>query len=78
MASSLASSKSALAWRRSSARSFNLLQHIVEAVDACARANAAAQYYEELKSMSDEALAKRGLTRADLPRAAFDRLGRGA
>jgi len=40
----------------------------------CRRSWAAADHYEDLKSMSDRALADIGLERRDLPRAAFDRL----
>ena len=46
----------------------------MEVVAICSRACAAAHYYEEHKAMSDAALAERGLERADLPRAAFDKL----
>ena len=37
----------------------------------CSRAQAAAHLYGAHKPLSGQALAKRGLTRADLPRAAF-------
>ena len=40
----------------------------------CRQSLAAADHYEELKSMSDAALAEKGLTRQDLARVAFDRL----
>ena len=40
----------------------------------CSRAQAAAHYYEAHKSLSDQALAARGLIRTDLPRAAFREL----
>jgi hypothetical protein len=40
----------------------------------CSRAQAAAHHYEVLKPLSDQELAARGLTRADLPRAAFRKL----
>ena len=40
----------------------------------CSRAQAAAHHYEALKPLSDQELAARGLTRADLPRAAFRKL----
>ena len=45
-----------------------------EVIAICARAQAAAHVYEELKPLSDQALAARGLTRADLARAAFMKL----
>jgi len=38
------------------------------------RAQAAAHYYEAHKPLSEEELAARGLTRADLPRSAFRKL----
>lgn len=41
---------------------------------ACRRSWAAADHYEALKSMSDQALAERGIQRKDLARVAFDRL----
>jgi hypothetical protein len=40
----------------------------------CRQSLAAADHYEELKSMSDAALAEKGLARQDLARVAFDRL----
>ena len=40
----------------------------------CSRAQAAAHYSEAHKSLSDQALAARGLIRTDLPRAAFREL----
>ena len=40
----------------------------------CGRAWAAAHHYETMRPLSDQALAARGLTRADLPRAAFRKL----
>lgn len=40
----------------------------------CSRAQAAAHHYEAHKPLSGQALAARGLTRADLPRAAFRKL----
>jgi hypothetical protein len=40
----------------------------------CTRAQAAAHHYEAHRSLSDQALAARGLIRTDLPRAAFREL----
>jgi hypothetical protein len=51
-----------------------LIERAGEILAICSRATAAAHTYEELKAMSDQELAKRGLKRADLPRAAFDAL----
>jgi hypothetical protein len=52
----------------------SLIGRVMEVLAICSRACAAAHYYEEHKAMSDAALAERGLERADLPRAAFDKL----
>ena len=52
----------------------SLIDRVMEVLAICSRACAAAHYYEEHKAMSDAALAERGLERADLPRAAFDKL----
>lgn len=51
-----------------------LLRRIAEIMATCAQARAAAHHYEHLRSLSDYALAERGLTRADLSSTAFDRL----
>lgn len=51
-----------------------LVGYIHEVLIAWTRARMAAQHYEGLQSLSDAALAQRGLKRADLPRAAFDKL----
>jgi hypothetical protein len=51
-----------------------LVERAREILTICSRANDAAHTYEKLKAMSDHELAKRGLKRADLARAAFDRL----
>ena len=51
-----------------------LIDRIKEALGICSRAADAAHHYEELKPLSDEALADRGPTRADLPRAALRKL----
>jgi hypothetical protein len=48
-----------------------LIERIKEIFGICSRA---AHHYEELKPLSDEALAGRGLARADLPRAALRKL----
>jgi hypothetical protein len=50
------------------------LRRIQEVLSICARARTAAHHYEELKPKSDADLDKEGLTRADLPRAAFKKL----
>ena len=50
------------------------IDRVVEVLAICSRACAAAHYYEAHTAMSDAALAARGLKRADLPRAAFDKL----
>ncbi len=52
----------------------SLIERVMEVVEICSRARAAAHDYEEHKAMSDAALAEKGLTRADLPRTAFDKL----
>jgi hypothetical protein len=55
----------------------DLIKCARELLAICSRASAAAQTYEDLKRLSDQELAKRGLKRADLPRAAFDKLTEG-
>src|SRR5262245_19826267 len=45
-----------------------------EVLAICSHACAAAHFYEQHKAMSDAALAEKGLARADLPRATFDKL----
>jgi hypothetical protein len=77
MASSLARSGSAAAHNEAPYRALELWGYCAEAMHVCARACAAARHYEELKPMSDAALAARGLKRTDLPRAAFDKLNEG-
>jgi hypothetical protein len=52
----------------------SLFHRILEVLHICSRATAAAHQYEQLKPLSNEALAARGLKRDDLPRAAFDKL----
>jgi hypothetical protein len=52
----------------------SLIDRVMEVLAICSRACAAAHYYEEHKAMSDAALTERALKRADLPRAAFDKL----
>jgi hypothetical protein len=52
----------------------SLFDRVAEVLAICSRACAAAHFYEEHKALSDAALAERGLSRADLPRAAFDKL----
>jgi hypothetical protein len=52
---------------------FQLLRDLLK---VCRRSWAAADHYEELKSMSDPALAEKGIERKDLARVAFDRLSR--
>lgn len=51
-----------------------LIERIREVMAVCARASAAAHFYAEHKRLSDAGLADRGLRRADLPRATFERL----
>ena len=55
-------------------RGAGLIDRVREVWAICSQACAAAHFYEEHKAMSDAALAERGLERADLPRATFDRL----
>jgi hypothetical protein len=52
----------------------SVLQRLKEVLSICARARAAAHHYEELKPLSGADLAEKGLTRADVPRAAFRNL----
>lgn len=51
-----------------------LIDRIKEAFGIRSGATDASHYYEALNPLSDEALADRGLTRADLPRPAARRL----
>ena len=51
-----------------------LLNYVHDVLIVCSRAQRAAQRHEALRSLSAAALAKRGLKRADLPRAAFNEL----
>lgn len=55
-----------------------VIERIRDVLGACSRAAAAAHYYEQLRSLSDEALAARGLTRADIPRATLRKISEGA
>lgn len=48
-----------------------VLARAIEVFAVTARACTAAHYYEELVRLSDDELASRGLTRTDVPRAAF-------
>jgi hypothetical protein len=50
------------------------LRNMREILSICSRAQAAAHHYEQLKPLSDEDLAAKGIERADLPRAAFRKL----
>jgi hypothetical protein len=50
------------------------LHRLREVLAICARARVAAHQYEELKPLSEADLAEKGLTRSDLPRAAFRKL----
>ena len=52
----------------------SLIDRVREVLAICSHACAAAHFYEEHKAMSDAALAEKGLARADLPRATFDKL----
>ena len=72
MVALLARSRSAATSRTGG--TFDLLRSVLEVLRVCSRAQAAAQHYEELKPLSDVALTDKGLKRADLPRAAFDKL----
>ena len=56
------------------ARGPGLIERAREVFSICSRAADAAHAYEALKAMSGDELAKRGLKRADLPRAAYDKL----
>jgi hypothetical protein len=55
-------------------RSYDLLEYAAEVLRVCSRAGAAAHHYEDLARLSDAELAARGLKRADLPKAALDKL----
>ena len=55
----------------------DLIERAREIWAICSRAAAAAHTYEALKSLSNQELAARGLKRADLPRAGFDKLAKG-
>lgn len=75
MPSLLASAKPGRLARSGSGGAWShLMGRVADILAVCARARAAAQHYEELKALSDQALEQRGLKRADLPRAAFDKL----
>jgi hypothetical protein len=52
----------------------SVLQRLKEVLSICARARTAAHHYEELKPLSGADLAEKGLTRDDVPRAAFRKL----
>jgi hypothetical protein len=54
-----------------------LFERCIEVFAVCARAQAAAWHYEDLRRLSDQELAVRGLRRADLPRVAFHTLAEG-
>lgn len=73
MMAMMASSRSPAA-SESANRSFDVLEYAAEVLRVCSRAGAAAQHYEDLARLSDAELAARGLKRADLPKAALDRL----
>jgi hypothetical protein len=51
-----------------------MLSVLREILSIFTRARGAANYYEELKPQSEADLAEKGLTRSDLPRAAFRKL----
>jgi hypothetical protein len=74
MMSGLADGNSAEASPATDSETNGLLDVLADAMAVCTRACAAAHHYEELKSLSDQALRARGLERADLPRAAFEKL----
>lgn len=61
-------------WSPASTRKSNattILARAREVLSVCTRSQAASHHFEELNRLSDDALAARGLSRADLPRAAF-------
>jgi hypothetical protein len=49
----------------------HLLHRIAEVARVCAQARSAAERYERMQCLSDQALAEQGLQRSDLPRAAL-------
>ena len=49
----------------------SLIRSVVEVWRICSRVADAARAYEELAALSDAGLAKRGLRRSDVPRAAL-------
>jgi uncharacterized protein YjiS (DUF1127 family) len=51
-----------------------IISGISEVLRICARAADAAHDYERLRTLSDEALAARGITREDIPRATLRKL----
>jgi hypothetical protein len=51
-----------------------LIERAGEILSICRQAADAAHDYERLKSMSDAELARRGLSRSELPRVVFDKL----
>jgi uncharacterized protein YjiS (DUF1127 family) len=51
-----------------------LLDRLWELVRLLSKAHSAAHLYEKLTRMSDAALARRGLSRSDLPRVAYHEL----
>jgi uncharacterized protein YjiS (DUF1127 family) len=61
-------------WSPTFTRKSNATKVLARARDVlsvCVRSQAASHQFEELNRLSDDALAARGLRRADLPRAAF-------
>jgi|GEM_PF-5736420 len=71
---SIAWNRTAAAGRDTEGSRRGLLAWLFDVLAVCRRANAAAAHYEALQPLSDRALADKGLRRADLPRAAFDKL----
>jgi hypothetical protein len=61
---------------RVSCRNAGLLEALIDALRMASRALAAAHYYETLRVASDQMLARRGLTRGDVPRAVYRMLTR--
>jgi len=57
--------------RRAARSATSLLRYVLSIFS---RARVAASYYEDLKPLSQADLAQKGLTRSDLPRAAFRKL----
>jgi hypothetical protein len=55
-------------------RCVTLFASLSEVWEICSHAQRAARYYEELKPLTSQALAQRGLKRSDLSKAVFEKL----